>query len=151
MPYHRFSGILFKTAADPRSPLSPFSPESEPVRRESIELMREVVEGASIRVRGPLAHELPSLLWLYEMGIILYWIHDRSENCHKTFHLMLRTADIICWLIRFANIPLMRPLARSALQLVSEMGFGQLTGPALESKNNPRESPRFSLTREVSS
>src|SRR5687768_7279108 len=28
--YHRFSGILFKTAADPNSPLSPFSPESHP-------------------------------------------------------------------------------------------------------------------------
>src|SRR5919197_1265175 len=27
-PSHRFSGILFKTAADPHSPLSPFSPES---------------------------------------------------------------------------------------------------------------------------
>ena len=25
-PYHRFSGILFKSAADPSSPLSPFSP-----------------------------------------------------------------------------------------------------------------------------
>ena len=33
-PYHRFSGILFKTAADPESPLNPFGEESRPVREE---------------------------------------------------------------------------------------------------------------------
>src|SRR5215210_258220 len=37
-PYHRFSGILFKTAADPQSPLSPFSAESNPVRQEATAL-----------------------------------------------------------------------------------------------------------------
>jgi predicted ATPase len=34
-PYHRFSGVLFQTAADPQSPLNPFSDESVPTRRES--------------------------------------------------------------------------------------------------------------------
>ena len=32
MPYHRFAGVLFKTAADPASPLNPFSEESGPTR-----------------------------------------------------------------------------------------------------------------------
>jgi len=42
-PYHQFAGVLFKTAADPKSPLNPFSEESEPVRQESIELFAEVI------------------------------------------------------------------------------------------------------------
>ena len=44
LPYHRFAGVLFRTAADPRSPLNPFSAESRPVRRESTELAERTVE-----------------------------------------------------------------------------------------------------------
>ena len=35
-PYHRFSGILFKTAADPKSPLSPFSRAASSFSRSRI-------------------------------------------------------------------------------------------------------------------
>src|SRR5688572_23024848 len=75
-PYHQFAGILFKTAADPQSALNPFSPESEPARRAAIELFAEVVKGARARIPSDLAAELPALLWLYHMGIVLFWIHD---------------------------------------------------------------------------
>ena len=34
-PYHRFAGVLFKTAADPHSPLNPFGDASRAVRDES--------------------------------------------------------------------------------------------------------------------
>src|SRR5438094_3920559 len=47
-PYHGFSGILFKTAADPQSPLSPFSAESNPVRQECTALMAEVLRGSNV-------------------------------------------------------------------------------------------------------
>src|SRR5215813_12723516 len=50
MPYHKFSGILFKTAADPTSPLNPFSQDSEPVRRQSTELFAEAVNGSDTRL-----------------------------------------------------------------------------------------------------
>src|ERR1041385_5929627 len=42
-PYHEFAGVLFKTAADPRSPLNPFAHESEHVRRDSIKLFEDMV------------------------------------------------------------------------------------------------------------
>ena len=44
-PHHRFSGILFRTAADPESPLNPFSTESLPVRRAATEVWSRVVDG----------------------------------------------------------------------------------------------------------
>ncbi len=53
-PYHRFAGALFRTAADPESPLNPFSEESEPTRRESIALFAQVVEGSNARVHKDL-------------------------------------------------------------------------------------------------
>ena len=42
-PYHRFAGLLFKTAADPESPLNPFSAESKETRDKAVELMARVV------------------------------------------------------------------------------------------------------------
>jgi AcrR family transcriptional regulator len=57
-PYHQFAGILFKTAADPQSPLNPLSPESEPTRRASIELFAEVVKGAKSKIPSDLEAEL---------------------------------------------------------------------------------------------
>src|SRR5258706_15672523 len=35
-PYHEFAGVLFKTAADPHSPLNPFADDSAPTRHDSI-------------------------------------------------------------------------------------------------------------------
>jgi len=63
-PYHRFAGLLFRSAADPNSPLNPFSPDSQPVRREATELFARVVEGAQGPIAKDLKPELPNLLWL---------------------------------------------------------------------------------------
>jgi AcrR family transcriptional regulator len=70
-PYHEFAGVLFKTAANPQSPLNPFADQSDPVRSESIQIFAELVENASLRIPKDLKAELPYLLWLYHMGIIL--------------------------------------------------------------------------------
>ncbi len=120
-PYHQFSGILFRTAADPGSPLNPFSPESEPVRQESIEWFAEIVKGAKAKAPADLEAELPSLLWLYHMGIIMFWIHDRSPRQTKTHRLMEHTVDIVTRLISIASLPMMRPLRKSTLQLVASL------------------------------
>jgi AcrR family transcriptional regulator len=120
-PYHRFAGQLFKTAADPTSPLSPFSSESMPVRQEATELMSLVVEGSNVTVPAALSEELPNLLWLYLMGIILFWIHDDSPDCTRTLKLIDRTVDIVVRLIRLSSLPPMRPLVRGALQLTREL------------------------------
>ena len=120
-PYHRFAGQLFKTAADPASPLSPFSDESMPVRRDATELMALVVEGSDARISPRLAPELPNLLWLYQMAIILYWIHDDSDGCARTYKLIDRTVDIIVRLINLSSLAIMRPLVRGALELTREL------------------------------
>ena len=122
-PYHGFSVAIFRAAVDPHSPLNPFSPESTPLRRDSIRLMREVLEGSDAGARLNLEKELPILLWLYELGVTLYWVQDYSSKHKNTFHLLERTADIVCWIVRFSNIPLMRPLLRSLCQLVTDISY----------------------------
>ena len=120
-PYHQFAGKLFKTAADPHSPLNPFSDESDPVRKQSIALFAEVVAGSKARVPKDLMAELPYMLWLYHMGIILFWIHDQSRRRARTHRLIDRSVDIIVKLIAVASNPLMRPLRKSAIRLMTEL------------------------------
>jgi len=123
MPYHRFSGVLFKTAADPESPLNPFSDLSQPVRREATELFAEVVRGATDRVPEDIADVLPDLLWLYHMGVVLFWIHDTSPACDRSYRLVERSVGLVAGLVRTASNPLMKPLTRRALSLLEEIGM----------------------------
>jgi AcrR family transcriptional regulator len=120
-PYHQFAGVLFKTAAHPESPLNPFSDESDPVRQQSMELFAKVVEGTKARIPKDLKAELPYLLWVYQMGIVLFWIHDPSPNHRRTYRLIDHTVDLLDKLIHLASNPLMRPLRKQALRLVDEI------------------------------
>jgi len=120
-PYHQFAGVLFKTAAHPESPLNPFSDESDPVRQQSMDLFAKVVEGTKARIPKDLKAELPYLLWVYQMGIVLFWIHDPSPNHRRTYRLIDHTVDLLDKLIHLASNPLMRPLRKQALRLVDEI------------------------------
>jgi AcrR family transcriptional regulator len=120
-PYHEFAGVLFQTAADPHSPLNPFAPASAPVRRDSIKLFEQLVEQTKARIPNDLRAELPYLLWLYHMGIILFWIHDTSRKRARTYRLIDQTVDLLDKLISLASNPLLRPVRKKALRLVVEL------------------------------
>lgn len=120
-PYHEFAGVLFQTAADPHSPLNPFADASAPVRRESMKLFEQLVEQVKARIPNDLRAELPYLLWLYHMGIILFWIHDSSRKRARTYRLIDQTVDLVDKLISLASNPLMRPVRKKALRLVAEL------------------------------
>jgi AcrR family transcriptional regulator len=120
-PYHEFAGVLFQTAADPHSPLNPFAPAATPVRRDSIQLFEDLVAGSKARIPDDLRAELPYLLWLYHMGIILFWIHDTSRKRARTYRLIDQTVDLLDKLVSLASNPLMLPVRKKALKLVAEL------------------------------
>ena len=120
-PYHQFAGVLFKTAADPASPLNPFGDDSDPVRQQSIQLFEKVLEGSTARIPKDMKAELPYLLWVYSMGIVLFWIHDSSPKHRRTYRMIDHTVDLLDKLIHLASNPFMRPLRKQALRLVNEI------------------------------
>jgi AcrR family transcriptional regulator len=119
-PYHRFAGVLFKTAADPASPLHPLSAASRPVRAEATGLFREVVDGSTIRLPDDLRQELPELLWMYHMGVVLFWIHDETSGRMKSGRLVDRSVALIDRLIGLARLPGLGPVRRAALDLIRD-------------------------------
>ena len=123
-PYHRFSALMFRSAADPDSPLNPFHPAGEDIRLEGEALFAEVLSGSSTKIPSAMQKELPNLLWTYSMGIVLYWIHDNSTGRNKTRHLIERTVDLCATAIKLSSNPLLRPLQRKVLQLLKDLQFG---------------------------
>lgn len=120
-PYHRFSALMFRSAADPVSPLNPFHPAGEDIRRAGEALFAEVVHKSATKVDKALAAELPSLLWTYSMGIVLYWIHDRSEDRAATRRLVKRSVELVTTAIKLASNPLLRPIRRRVLDLLHDL------------------------------
>jgi len=120
-PYHEFAGVLFQTAADPHSPLNPFAHAATPVRRDSIKLFESLVADSKSRIPEDLRSELPYLLWLYHMGIILFWIHDSSHKRIRTYRLIDQTVDLLDKLISLASNPLMQPVRKKALKMIVDL------------------------------
>jgi AcrR family transcriptional regulator len=117
-PYREFAGRFFAVAAQPGNPLSPFSPEAGPARTAAVDLYREVLAGARVDPDPELARELPELLWLQHLGVVLFWVHDRSPGAARTRLLVDRTVPIVARLVRLSKLPVLRPLGRQVVDLV---------------------------------
>lgn len=117
-PYHEFAAQFFKTAADPNSPMSPFSEESAPARRRSIELYARLVDGSDLKLPKALRGELPELLWLLQMGVVLFWVYDGSEGQARTRTLIRAAAPMIDKLIRLSRIPGVRGVVEDLIGVI---------------------------------
>ncbi|WP_405920045.1 TetR family transcriptional regulator [Streptomyces longwoodensis] len=120
-PYHQFAVQFFKNAADPDSPLSPFSPESEHAREEAISVHREVLAGATrTKVPEELRDVLPELMWLSQMGLVLYWIFDRTQGRERSYRLAERGARLTARGVSLARFRLLRPLVHEVHELFTD-------------------------------
>ncbi len=112
--YHGFAGRFFAVAAQPGNPLSPFSPASHAARDAEIALWDDVLAGSSTRIAAQLRARLPELLWLYQLGIVLFWVHDTSPGLRRTRELVARSAPLVARLIRLSRLPTFAPVVRQA-------------------------------------
>ncbi len=116
--YHGFADKFFKAAAEPSSPLSPFSPESQPSRDAAIALMERVLAGSNLKVAPALRVELPELLWLAQMGMVLFWVYDSSEGQRRTRALAAGVVPILDRLLRLTRLPVVRGVADDLVAVI---------------------------------
>jgi AcrR family transcriptional regulator len=118
-PYHEFAGKFFKNAAEPSSPLSPFSEDSVAAREAAIELHRRVVEGSDLKLAKSLRAELPELLWLLQMGVVLFWVHDTSAGQQRTRDLVDQVVPIIDRMLRLTRLPGVKGVVEDVVGLIA--------------------------------
>jgi len=109
---------LLRNGADPRHPLSPFSAQTKEIRDTDIVWFGRILEDCGMRISKDLQTHLPAVLWFFQMGVILFWAIDESPGQKRTARLLDLATKSVCALIRISGLPLMRPVRRTALELV---------------------------------
>ena len=120
-PHRKMLAALFRIASDPASVVSPFGVHTRDIRDSAIDLFRQALEGSSTKIPKDLAPHLPRLLWLYQMGLILFWIYDESEGQRRTHRLKEASLDVVVKLIRIARFPLLGPVRSSVVDLLDAL------------------------------
>ncbi|MCX5142391.1 MULTISPECIES: TetR family transcriptional regulator [unclassified Streptomyces] len=118
--YHRFASQFFKNAADPESPLSPFSQDSFAAREAAISIHERCLSGSGTRTDPELAGLLPQLMWLMQMGLVLFWVYDRTDDAERSRRLVERVAPIAARAIALSRFRVLRPLVRQVHEVLEE-------------------------------
>jgi AcrR family transcriptional regulator len=103
---------------NPESPLSPFSERTRSIRESDTAAFARAIEGSRTRIPEDLSGYLPRLLWMYQMGIILFWINDHSPRQRRTHALLERSLDVVTRLVKLSGLPLMKPVRKTVTELV---------------------------------
>ena len=109
---------LLRNGADPKHPLSPFSPQTEEIRHIDLAWFRRILVDCGMRIPRDLEPHLPGVLWFFQMGVIFFWVIDESAEQARTARLLELATKSVVFLIRVSALPLMRPLRKTALQLI---------------------------------
>jgi len=120
-PNRKFLGALLRHAADPEHPLSPFSAETREIRERDMQHFSEALVGSNLRLPEDLQPHLPKLLWLYQMGLILFWIYDRSPEQIRTQRLVDKSLGIVTSVLKLSKSPFLRPVRRTAIELLEQV------------------------------
>lgn len=109
---------------DPVHPLSPFSAATALIRNRDIAFFQQAVDESKPRLPASILPYLPRLLWLYQMGLVLFWVYDRSPNQERTTMLFDKTLKMMLIGFKLAELPPLRPLFRPAGELL-RMIYGE--------------------------
>jgi AcrR family transcriptional regulator len=117
-PNRRFLAALMSHAADPSSPLSPFSEASRGIRDfDFAHFERALLETKTI-MPADMAPHMPGILWMYETGLLLFWIYDGSKDQRRSRELLEKSLGMVIALLRLSNVPLLKPVRRKVLEIV---------------------------------
>lgn len=104
---------------DPEHPLSPFSRQASSIREADIALFERAATDSGVKLPPTVRPYLARLLWMYQMGIILFWVYDNSPGQRRTELLYEKTLKMLLFTLKIAGLPLLRPLHRIAGELLA--------------------------------
>jgi AcrR family transcriptional regulator len=117
-PYRSVLRALLRNGTDPRHPLSPFSAETAEIRGTDIGWFRRILADGGVRIPRDLEPHIPEVLWLFQMGVIFFWITDDSPAQRRTARLLDLSVKVVVALLKLSGLPLTRPIRRVAVELI---------------------------------
>jgi AcrR family transcriptional regulator len=113
------------TRETPDHPLSFLGKATVPLRADCMSLFAEAL--APERLPDDLRKLLPLALWALHMGVLLYFLYDRSPNLKQTRKLVNGSVDLTASFLKLAKFPLLRPVRRGVMGLLRDAGLKQPT------------------------
>jgi AcrR family transcriptional regulator len=99
---------LFRYGGDPDHPLSWFGKGTEPQRKQAMAVFREAI--GDEKLPPDVRKVAPMLLWTAHMGVILYFLYDKSPGQKKTRALLDEGLDLLVQAFEMSSIAMLQPL-----------------------------------------
>ena len=103
-PHERFIGAAFVQALKPSSKLG-WSRQAAELRTRYLAFVQELIDESLPRGRSGRAGSAVSwfgapAFWIYYLGVLLYWLHDRSEGKQSTLAFLDRSLKLGVAMVR---------------------------------------------------
>lgn len=117
----RIMGALLRYAGEPESELSFFSEKTRGLRQQAMTLFAKALEGSDFP--ADVKDAMPVMLWAAHMGVLLYFLYDKSANQKNTRMLVDRGTQLMMGFAKIAKNPLFRPIRKKTLAFLQETGL----------------------------
>ncbi|HEY3928973.1 MAG TPA: TetR/AcrR family transcriptional regulator [Candidatus Koribacter sp.] len=117
----RIMGALLRYAGEPDSELSFFGAKTVGLRQACMKLFERAIEHAEFP--PDLKPVLPLMLWASHMGVLLYFLYDKSPNQKNTRALVDRGTQLLVNFLKIGRNPLLKPVRKRTLEFLRDSGL----------------------------
>ena len=103
-PHREAITAIFREAVDPASSLSPLGQKASELREANLAALQDLLRAGGIKDDEE-CNRLSRLVWILHLGVMYYWLHDRSEGSRNTQSLIDKLADLSALLPLLKMVP----------------------------------------------
>jgi hypothetical protein len=109
-------GVVFRYTGEPEHPLSCLGRGTAGIRRRSIRVFRDAI--AEEKLPKDLRELLPVALWALQMGLLVMFLYDSSENQRRTRRMADGALELTLKLLGLAKLAILKPIRTKVLGLL---------------------------------
>jgi len=111
-------GVVFRYTGEPDHPLSCLGTGTAKIRGRATDVFREAIAGE--KLPKDLEILLPIALWALQMGLLVMFLYDNSEEQRRTRRLADGALDLTLKLLVLAKLPVLKPVRAKILALLRD-------------------------------
>ena len=111
-------GVVFRYTGEPEHPLSCLGRGTAEIRRRSTQVFRNAI--AEEKLPNDLKELLPVALWALQMGLLVMFLYDSSENQRRTRRMADGALDLALKLLGLAKLAVLKPIRTKVLLLLRQ-------------------------------
>jgi AcrR family transcriptional regulator len=111
-------GVVFRYTGEPHHPLSCLGPGTAEIRRRSTRVFEDAI--AEEKLPQDLRVLLPLALWALQMGLLVMFLYDDSENQQRTRRMADGALNLTLKLLGLGKLAILKPIRKAVLELLQQ-------------------------------